>query len=115
MGTFKVSIISFIKDIPTVSDEVSIHGENDLRTKIYTVRGVQVMLDFDLAEIYGYDTRSFNKQVHNNIERFDEDFRFQLTKEEFDELILMCKIYTSSWGGTRNSPMPLPNKASTCL
>lgn len=54
--------------------------------------------------IYGYDTRSFNKQVTNNIERFDEDFRFQLTKEEFDDLILMCKIYTSSWGGTRKLP-----------
>ena len=62
------------------------------------------MLDFDLAEIYGYDTRSFNKQVSNNIERFEEDFRFQLTKEEFDELILMCKFYTSSWGGTRKLP-----------
>lgn len=85
-------------------EEILIHDENDLRTKIHTIRGVQVMLDFDLAEIYGYDTRSFNKQVTNNIERFDEDFRFQLTKEEFDELVLMCKIYTSSWGGTRKLP-----------
>lgn len=87
-----------------MNDEILIQDENDLRTKIHTIRGVQVMLDFDLAEIYGYDTRSFNKQVTNNIERFDEDFRFQLTKEEFDELILMCKIYTSSWGGTRKLP-----------
>ena len=88
----------------SMSDEILIHDENDLRSKIHTIRGVQVMLDFDLAEIYGYDTRSFNKQVHNNIERFDEDFRFQLTKEEFDEIILMCKFYTSSWGGTRKLP-----------
>ena len=87
-----------------MSDEILIHDENDLKSKIHTIRGVQVMLDFDLAEIYGYDTRSFNKQVTNNIERFDEDFRFQLTKEEFDELILMCKNYTSSWGGTRKLP-----------
>ena len=87
-----------------MGDEILIHDENDLRTKIHTIRGVQVMLDFDLAEIYGYETRSFNKQVTNNIERFDEDFRFQLTKEEFDDLILMCKIYTSSWGGTRKLP-----------
>lgn len=87
-----------------MNDEILIQDENDLRTKIHTIRGVQVMLDFDLAEIYGYDTRSFNKQVTNNIERFDEDFRFQLTKEEFDELILMCKNYTSSWGGTRKLP-----------
>lgn len=87
-----------------MGNEILIHDENDLRTKIHIIRGVQVMLDFDLAEIYGYDTRSFNKQVTNNIERFDEDFRFQLTKEEFDDLNLMCKIYTSSWGGTRKLP-----------
>ena len=42
-----------------MSDEILIHDENDLRTKIHTIRGVQVMLDFDLAEIYGYETRSF--------------------------------------------------------
>ena len=84
--------------------DLLIHNEDDLRSKIYTIRGVQVMLDFDLAEIYGYDTKRFNEQVKNNKERFDEDFRFQLTKEEFDDLILMCKIYTSSWGGTRKLP-----------
>lgn len=69
-----------------MSKEVLIHNEDDLRSKIYTIRGVQVMLDFDLAEIYGYDTKRFNEQVKNNKERFDEDFRFQLTKEEFDNL-----------------------------
>lgn len=69
-----------------MSKEVLIHNEEDLRSKIYTIRGVQVMLDFDLAEIYGYDTKRFNEQVKNNKERFDEDFRFQLTKEEFDNL-----------------------------
>ena len=83
--------------------------ENEISTlqiekKIYVIRGVQVMLDYDLAEIYGYETRDFNKQVKNNIERFDEDFRFQLTQEEFDEVNLMCKISTSSWGGTRKLP-----------
>ncbi|WP_295071137.1 ORF6N domain-containing protein [uncultured Fibrobacter sp.] len=48
----------------------------------YTIRGVKVMLDADLAEIYGYSTSAFNQQVKNNIEKFDDDFRFQLTKEE---------------------------------
>ena len=62
------------------------------------------MLDFDLAQIYGYETRRFNEQVKNNSERFDEDFRFQLTKEEFESLNLMSKISTSSWGGTRKLP-----------
>lgn len=73
-----------------------------IEKKIYVIRGVQVMLDFDLAEIYGYETRMFNRQVKNNIERFDEDFRFQLTQEEFDEVNLMCKICTSSLDRTRN-------------
>ena len=70
---------------------------------IYVVRGIKVMLDFDLARIYGYETRYFNRQVNNNIEKFESDFMFQLTKEEFNE-ILMCKNFTSSWGGTRKLP-----------
>ena len=70
---------------------------------IYVVRGVKVMLDFELSKIYGYETRYFNRQVNNNIEKFESDFMFQLTKEEFSE-ILMCKNFTSSWGGTRKLP-----------
>ena len=70
---------------------------------IYVVRGVKVMLDFELAKIYGYETRYFNRQVNNNIEKFESDFMFQLTKEEFSE-ILKCKNFTSSWGGTRKLP-----------
>ena len=65
-----------------MENEIIILDENDLKNKIYTIRGVQVMLDSDLAEIYGYETKRFNEQVKNNIERFDEDFRFQLTDEE---------------------------------
>ena len=57
-----------------------------IRDKIYTVRGVRVMLDFDLAEIYGYTTKAFNQQVKNNIRKFDDDFRFQLTHEELQNL-----------------------------
>ncbi len=60
------------------------------------------MLDFELAEIYGYTTTKFNQQVKNNIDKFDEDFMFQLTKEEFDNLI--SKNLTSSWGGRRKLP-----------
>jgi len=62
-------------------------GETQLKDKIYVIRGVQVMLDADLAEIYGYTTKAFNQQVKNNIEKFDEDdLMFQLTKEEVKEL-----------------------------
>lgn len=83
-------------------NDLMIYDEDDLKSKIYIIRGVQVMLDFDLANIYGYETRYFNRQVNNNIERFDMDARFQLTKEEFQNL--MCKNFTSSWGGTRKLP-----------
>ena len=85
-----------------VKSEFSLIDENLLKSRIYTIRGVKVMLDADLAEIYGYETRFFNRQVKNNIERFAEDFRFQLTEEEMQ--ILMCKKCTSSWGGTRKLP-----------
>lgn len=93
-------------------------GETQLKDKIYFIRGVQVMLDADLAEIYGYTTKAFNQQVKNNIEKFDEeDLMFQLTKEEKDVILrskfmtlengntnLRSKILTSSWGGTRYIP-----------
>ena len=72
----------------------SLIDEDLLKSRIYTIRGVKVMLDADLAEIYGYSTKDFNRQVKNNIEKFDEDFRFQLTSEEFE--ILKSKIWTSS-------------------
>lgn len=69
---------------------------------IYNLRGVRVMLDADLAAIYGYSTKDFNRQVKNNIEKFDNDFMFQLTNEECE--ILRCKNSTSSWGGRRYNP-----------
>lgn len=68
---------------------------NDIKDLIYTVRGVKVMLDSDLAQLYDYTTKAFNQQVKNNIEKFDSDFRFQLTKEEYHE-ILRSKNLTSN-------------------
>ena len=65
---------------------ISILEENSIRSKIQLIRGQQVMLDFDLAEIYGYSTKTFNQQVKNNIERFDDDFRFQLNESEVEAL-----------------------------
>ena len=61
--------------------------EENIESMIYEIRGQRVMLDFDLARIYGYSTKAFNQQIQRNIERFDEDFMFQLTKEELDELV----------------------------
>ena len=60
--------------------------EENMESMVYTIRGVKVMLDFDLARIYGYETKRFNEQVKNNIEKFPEDFMFQLTSEEVDEI-----------------------------
>ncbi len=60
---------------------------NDIKNLIYTVRGVKVMLDSDLAQLYDYTTKAFNQQVKNNIEKFDSDFRFQLTKEEYHKIL----------------------------
>ena len=80
--------------------EFSLIDEDLLKSRIYTIRGVKVMLDADLAEIYGYRTKKFNEQVKNNIEKFDEDFRFRLTSEEFE--ILKSKIWTSNCENSTN-------------
>ena len=85
-----------------MSNEVAIIDEKSLENKIYFVRNQKVMLDFELAEIYGYSTTRFNEQVKNNLEKFDEDFMFQLTKDEFENL--MSKKSISSWGGRRKLP-----------
>ena len=66
----------------SASTPVAIIDEEVLRGKIYEIRRQKVMLDFELAEIYGYSTKAFNQQVQRNIEKFDEDFMFQLTDEE---------------------------------
>ena len=82
------------KDVTAIAKpEFSLIDENMLKSRIYTIRGLKVMLDADLAEIYGYSTKVFNQQVKNNIEKFDEDFRFQLNSEEIEELS-RCKICT---------------------
>ena len=62
--------------------------------KIYTLRGKQVMLDFDLAELYQVDTKRLNEQVKRNNERFPEDFMFQLIEKEYENL--RSQIATSS-------------------
>lgn len=82
---------------------------NDLeiiRSKIYEIRGQKVMLDRDLAELYNVTTSNLNKAVKRNLKRFPEDFMFQLTQVEFDDLRanLIFQNGTSSWGGTRKLP-----------
>jgi ORF6N domain len=96
-----------------------------IQNRIYEIRGERVMLDFDLASLYEVETRVLNQAVKRNIKRFPEDFMFQLTSAEFEEIRfqieainegassqivikdqpnLMSQFVTSSWGGTRKLP-----------
>jgi len=73
-----------------------------LKSKIHNIRGFQVMLDSDLAFLYGVSTKRLNEQVRRNIDRFPEDFMFKLSESEYD--ILRSQFATSSWGGARKLP-----------
>ena len=75
----------------------------DYQTLIYEFRGHKVMLDFDLAALYGVETKRLKEQVRRNISRFPEDFMFELNSDEFE--FLMSQIATSKRGGTRYLPM----------
>ncbi|MBT2563727.1 ORF6N domain-containing protein [Pedobacter sp. ISL-68] len=96
-----------------------------IQNRIYEIRGERVMLDFDLASLYEVETKALNQAVKRNIKRFPEDFMFQLTSAEFEEIRLQIgasnqgtssqivmtggtnlksQIVTSSWGGTRKLP-----------
>jgi len=78
-----------------ISDEVLVN-------KIYEFRGQKVMLDSDLADLYGVETKRLNEQVRRNVSRFPKDFMFALNQEEIE--ILKSQIATSSWGGRRKAP-----------
>ena len=90
---------------------------DNICNRVYMIRGQQVMLDADLAQIYGYEVKRLNEQVKRNINRFPEDFMFQLKKEEIPEDFLKSEMVilneaenlksqfaTSSWGGKRKLP-----------
>ena len=102
----------------------SLIDESFLKSRIYTIRGIKVMLDSDLAEIYGYDKKVFNQQVKNNIEKFDDDFRFQLDRHEIENLIssypasdLKSKLgmRTNSWTQLEDASCILPKIKSPRL
>jgi len=73
-----------------------------IEKKVLLIRGHKVMLDRDLAELYGVETKQLTRQVRRNIDRFPTDFMFQLTREEFT--YFKCHFGTSSWGGIRYLP-----------
>ncbi|WP_025145381.1 ORF6N domain-containing protein [Pedobacter jeongneungensis] len=86
----------------TAKQVLPIIPDNIVVNKIYEVRGLKVMFDSDLAELYGVETKRLNEQVGRNPDRFPDDFMFQLTDEEW--LNLKSQIATSSWGGRRKLP-----------
>lgn len=90
----------------TDSNDVMVISQNEIENLIYTIRGQKVMLDSDLARIYGYETKNFNRQVRNIIERFDDDFMFELTKEE----ALRCKNFTLNEEGRGKCYFDLRNR-----
>lgn len=81
-----------------MSDEIAVITAEQMKNLIYEIRGQKVMLDADLAKIYGYETKTFNQQVKRNIEKFDDDFMFQLTKEE-SEICLRSQNVTLNKNG----------------
>jgi hypothetical protein len=85
-----------------MSKEITIPDEI-ITNKIYLIRNQKVMIDKDLAELYQVETKQLKRQVRRNIERFPEDFMFELTKQEFDNL--RSQFGTSNWGGNRYAPL----------
>ena len=92
-----------------VSRDIAIVTSDDIKDRIYVIRGLQVMLDSDLAKIYGYEVRALNQQVKRNISRFPEDFMFELTKDEVDfvksQTVISPNFYSGQLGGRRKAPL----------
>ena len=84
-----------------------------IQNRIYEIRGLKVMLDYDLAELYEVETRALNQAVKRNMKRFPIDFMFQLNEEEAE--ILKSQFVTSSWGGTRKLPFAFTEHGVTML
>ncbi len=84
-----------------------------IQNKIFEIRGMRVMLDFDLAEMYEVETRVLNQAVKRNIKRFPSDFMIQLTNLELENL--MSQFVISSWGGLRKLPFAFTEHGVTML
>jgi cell division septum initiation protein DivIVA len=84
-----------------------------ISSKIYLIRNQKVMLDKDLSELYAVETKQLKRQVRRNSERFPEDFMFELSQQEFDNL--RSQFGTSTWGGTRYMPMAFTEQGVAML
>lgn len=95
-----------MNDSVTIPDEI-------ITSKIYLIRNLKVMIDKDLAELYAVETKQLKRQVRRNIERFPEDFMFELNQQEFENL--RSHFDTSNWGGTRYFPMAFTEQGVAML
>ena len=88
-----------------------------IQNKIYEIRGLKVMLDFDLAEMYGTETAQLKRAVRRNIERFPNDFMFTLTIQEFNNLKnnMVCQIGISKKGGNQYAPFAFTEQGIAML
>ena len=84
-----------------------------INNRIYLIRGHKIMIDKDLADLYKIETKQLKRQVRRNMERFPEDFMFELNEVEAE--ILRSQIGTSSWGGTRYVPMAFTEQGVAML
>ena len=95
--------------------------QHTIENRILTIRGVQVMLDRDLAELYGVETRRLNEQVKRNIERFPKEFMFQITRDELNSVMSQIatspesNIFAGQSGGTRKLPFAFTEHGVTML
>ena len=85
----------------------------NITSKIFMIRGLKVMIDRDLAELYGVETKQLKRAVRRNIDRFPTDFMFELINDEIENL--RCQIGTSSWGGSRYVPMAFTEQGVAML
>lgn len=104
----------FIK-ASNIIDKTAILDEHNIQNKIYTLRGLQVMLDRDLAELYGVETKVFNQAVKRNIERFPLDFMFQLTKEELENWRSQFVTSNKEKMGLRRAPYAFTEQGVSML
>ena len=81
--------------------------------KIYLIRGMKIMLDKDLAELYQVETKRLKETVRRNSNRFPEDFMFELSEDEFENL--RSQFASSSWGGLRYAPMAFTEQGPPCF
>lgn len=84
-----------------------------IKNRIHEVRGMRIMLDFDLAQLYTIETKRLKESVRRNIKRFSEDFMFELTSNEWENL--RTQIATSSWGGKRYLPFAFTEQGIAML